>query len=163
MKYLSLLILAAVMTSCSNNIAFIDTSKVMKDYKGMVEAREAYQLKVDAWGAQIDSAQRKFQHELAAYQANAPKMSASKKEVAETRLQQMQQESLAMQKQIQAIAQEEETAVTQEVIEIMNGEIEEFAKEKGYDFILGANGTGSLIYATDSKEITEEVLEYLNR
>lgn len=37
-----------------------------------------------------------------------------------------------------------------------------FGKEKGYDVILGAVGNGSLIYASESLDITNEFIAYIN-
>lgn len=163
MKYIGLIVAVALFASCGNKLAYIDTNKVMDEYHGMVEARTAYQVKVDGWSAQIDSTQRKFQHELAAYQANISKMSVKERGENEAFLQQLQQEGVQFQKGIQEQAQIEEKKVTEAVIEAMNAQIEVYAKDKGYDFILGANGSGSLLYANDEKEITAEILEYLNK
>ena len=41
--------------------------------------------------------------------------------------------------------------------------IEAYGKEKGYTFILGANSGGSVLYGKESKEITKELTEYLNK
>ena len=44
----------------------------------------------------------------------------------------------------------------------INQYVEEFGKEKRYAIIFGANGQGNIMYAEDSKDITKEVLEYVN-
>lgn len=45
----------------------------------------------------------------------------------------------------------------------INQYIKDYGKEKGYDFILGAQGNGSLMFAVDSRDITKEVSEYCNK
>jgi outer membrane protein len=45
----------------------------------------------------------------------------------------------------------------------INEEIAAFAKEKGYDFVLGAAGNGSLMYAGENKNVTDEFVAYLNK
>ena len=40
--------------------------------------------------------------------------------------------------------------------------IKEYGKDKGYSFILGANDGGSVLYGKDNKDITEDVVKYLN-
>jgi outer membrane protein len=37
-----------------------------------------------------------------------------------------------------------------------------FAKEQGYTFMFAAMGDGALMYADDSKDVTEEFLKYIN-
>jgi outer membrane protein len=39
----------------------------------------------------------------------------------------------------------------------------EYGEEKGFDYIFGATGSGTLMYAKDSKDITEDVLKYINK
>jgi len=44
----------------------------------------------------------------------------------------------------------------------INQYVSDFSKEKGYDIVLGANGSGSLFYANDKLDITKDVMEYMN-
>ncbi|MGZ3884334.1 MAG: OmpH family outer membrane protein [Bacteroidia bacterium] len=44
----------------------------------------------------------------------------------------------------------------------INQYVADYGKENGYDVILGANGQGSLMYASESAEITTEILRYAN-
>lgn len=46
--------------------------------------------------------------------------------------------------------------------EEINTKIETFGNAKGYKYILGANGNGSIMYANDGDDITQELIEYLN-
>lgn len=45
----------------------------------------------------------------------------------------------------------------------INGYIAEYGKEHHYTFILGASGQGNLMYADENKEVTEDVLNYINK
>jgi outer membrane protein len=51
---------------------------------------------------------------------------------------------------------------TADIWQKINQYIATFGKEKGYDFIFGASGNGSLMYASDANNITEEVIIYVN-
>ncbi len=44
----------------------------------------------------------------------------------------------------------------------INQYIEDYGREQQYDFIHGATGNGSLMYAHEAKNITEEVIQYIN-
>jgi len=44
----------------------------------------------------------------------------------------------------------------------LNPYLVDFGKEKGYDFIIGANGTGNVLYANEDKNITDELIKYVN-
>ena len=45
----------------------------------------------------------------------------------------------------------------------INAKVTEYGKEKGIDFILGAKGDGTIMYANEAKEITKEIIEYINK
>lgn len=45
----------------------------------------------------------------------------------------------------------------------LNGYIKQFGDENGYDFIFGANGQGTIMYAKDIKNITKEVSSFVNK
>ncbi len=45
----------------------------------------------------------------------------------------------------------------------LNPYITDFGKEKGYTYIYGANGTGNVLYAAESEDVTGEVVKYVNK
>ncbi len=45
----------------------------------------------------------------------------------------------------------------------LNPYINDFGKEKGYSFIYGANGTGTMLYADEKYNITDELIKYVNQ
>ncbi len=44
----------------------------------------------------------------------------------------------------------------------LNEYTKQYGKEHGYEFILGANGQGVLMYADDTKNVTKELLQFAN-
>lgn len=44
----------------------------------------------------------------------------------------------------------------------INQKIIDFGKEKNYTYILGANGQGSIMYAKETEDITEDVMKFIN-
>jgi outer membrane protein len=49
-----------------------------------------------------------------------------------------------------------------EIIGQLNQYIRDYGKENGYTYIYGGDGTGSLLYAEDTRNITKEMLGYVN-
>lgn len=45
----------------------------------------------------------------------------------------------------------------------LNPYVADFGKEKGYSFIYGANGTGNVLYADESLNVTDELIKYVNK
>ena len=52
---------------------------------------------------------------------------------------------------------------TDEIWKQINQYIVEFGEQNKYDFIYGASGNGNLMYGSDAYNITDQVLEYINR
>lgn len=44
----------------------------------------------------------------------------------------------------------------------INQYVQDYGKENEYDYIFGADGTGTMMYASEGNDITEEVSEYVN-
>lgn len=44
----------------------------------------------------------------------------------------------------------------------LNPYISQYGKEKGYQYIYGANGTGNILYADKSEDITDQLIIYVN-
>lgn len=44
----------------------------------------------------------------------------------------------------------------------INGYVQEYGEENGYQFIFGANGDGSIMYAQEDGDITSEIISYIN-
>ena len=45
----------------------------------------------------------------------------------------------------------------------INQYVKEYGKDNHYDFILGATGNGTIMFANDKNDITKEVLTYINK
>lgn len=50
----------------------------------------------------------------------------------------------------------------QQIFSQISHYLQDYGKEQGYEYIFGNNGDGSLMYAMDSNNITEEVIKYIN-
>jgi Skp family chaperone for outer membrane proteins len=45
----------------------------------------------------------------------------------------------------------------------INAKIEKYGKMHELDFILGAKGDGTIMYASDAQDVTEEIIAYINQ
>lgn len=51
----------------------------------------------------------------------------------------------------------------QQVWKQLNQFVKDYGKQQAYDYLFGAEGSGSLMYAKDAHNITEEVTNYVNQ
>lgn len=63
---------------------------------------------------------------------------------------------------VDGVLKEVSTRYTEDIWNHINEAVSAFGKENGYDFVFGAAGDGSLMYADEVNDITEEVLDYMN-
>lgn len=61
------------------------------------------------------------------------------------------------------LEQELSDKYTADIWKEINKGVAAYGKAHGYDFVLGAAGDGSLMYANEAKNITTAVVEYLNK
>ena len=64
--------------------------------------------------------------------------------------------------EILAAEQSMNSEFTQEIWSRINQLLGEYSKDNGYDYVFGASGNGSLMYAGEYENITEEVIDYIN-
>ncbi|HZK64303.1 MAG TPA: OmpH family outer membrane protein [Puia sp.] len=50
----------------------------------------------------------------------------------------------------------------QEILTQLNQYVKDYGKENGYTYIFGNDGNGSLMYAKEGKDISKQVIEYIN-
>lgn len=51
---------------------------------------------------------------------------------------------------------------TDQIWKQLNQFIKEFGETSGYDFVLGTQGNGNIMYAKDQHDITEQVIKFIN-
>lgn len=159
---------AAILTSGYSifkqpKVAYIDTNVLLEKYNGMKEARKAYQVKADKWQSNLDTLKVEVEQRIKAYEADKNKLSSKERKLTEELITTKRDQYLKYQKAIGQQAQQEDQKLTEGVLNQTNAYLIEYGKEKGYTILFGANGSGTIVYGTDAVNITEEVLEGLNK
>ncbi|GGW57226.1 periplasmic chaperone for outer membrane proteins Skp [Winogradskyella epiphytica] len=161
---LSLMVLVAA-ASCQEQqkIAFVDNTKVVNEFNKKKDFEAKFKTKIEKFNKKADSLQQMIQVEAQAFQTRAAKIGQAKAEEEYNALvqkKQMQDYQLGSEeKALQTEGQAQIDSLVKEVKEF----IKDYGKTNGYTYILGANEAGSVLYGTDANDITEEVLESLNK
>jgi Skp family chaperone for outer membrane proteins len=121
-------------------LAFVYNQQVFDKFEGTLELKEklgqqqqAYKAILDSLSVLVQSGRKDLQP---VYENRARELSLKHKEVLDR--------------------------YTADIWTRINQEILIFGKDQGYDFVFGASGNGSLMYAADQKNVTAEFVEYLN-
>lgn len=163
MKNIVWAVLVLAFVSCKQEkIGFVDNVRLMEEYQEKIDIEADFKTKVDALAKKRDSISQTFQMEAQAFQEKAQKMSQQKAQEEYGQMQQkgqligqqLQQED----QQLQALGQTEMDSVVSKVKE----EIKAYGEANGFTYILGGGDGGSVLYGTDSNDLTDEIVKLLN-
>lgn len=136
----------------------------MKEYQGFKKAEEEMKTKSGKIAADFQQINMQFQKKVQDYQKKRSGMTTKQATEFEQQLMQEQQMIQQQQQMIQQQYQEEGNQIIDKVIEEIQSKIEVYAKKNGYDFILGTSRqTKSVIYGTEKSDLTEKLIEELNK
>lgn len=165
MKKISFLVITLItMASCqqSQKIGFVDNSKLVNEYQEKIDVEAKYKKQIDASNKRTDSLAKSFQAEYQDFQKKASSMPQDK---AQELYQQLGQKQQMLQQQIQ-MAEQQIASASQTEIDSLISKVRKFVKDYGkanqYDYILGSNDAGSVMYGKEGDDLTEELIKALN-
>tara|TARA_R110002051_G_scaffold2660_1_gene14297 strand:+ start:39028 stop:39561 length:534 start_codon:yes stop_codon:yes gene_type:complete len=147
----------------SSELVYVDVNKLLDGYKRTKIVRTEFEAKAKTLKSNVDSLVTGWQNELKDYEKNRSKYSKKELALKEELLGNKQQQISNYQQAITKQVQEEDKKSTQTVINDINGFVKEFGKRKGYKIIFGASGSGNIMYADETSDLTSIVLEGLNK
>ncbi len=147
----------------TSELVYVDVNKLLEGYKRTKVVRAEFEAKAKTLSANVDSLMADWQKELKAYERERAKMSKKELELKQQLLSNKQQQVNNYQQAIQKQIQEEDKKVTQTVINDINDYVTEYGKKHNYKIIFGASGSGNIMYADEATDLTEKVLEGLNK
>jgi outer membrane protein len=142
-------------------IAYVDNNEILSKYKGAKEAREKLEKESKSWESNIKILQLEMDSLSKIWQKDGQKWSKNMKQEKAKELQLKEQDLGRYTQAVQQKAAQRNKELMDPVIADLNKYIEEYAKDNGYDFVLGTM-TGNIVYADKTREITREVIKYVN-
>lgn len=132
-------------------------------YAGTKEAQKIYKDKYEVWEQEADSLDREFNAALEKYRADEKTLAEGQRKKRRKELELLQQSLTRYKSDLAEKAREEDRELTEAALGQINEFVEKYGKESGYDIILGINGTGNILHSTEYLDLTEDVIEALNR
>ena len=146
----------------SSEQVYVDVNKLLEGYERTAIERKAFEEKSNELKANLDSLVTDWQNELKTYEKERTALSKKELELKQQLLVTQQQQIENYQQAVQKQIREEDKKVTQTVINDINDYVKEYGAENGYTIILGASGSGNIMYAAEGTDLTDQVLEGLN-
>jgi len=160
---LAVILLSFFIFTKDQRVVYVDSNKLLNSYQGMVDARAAYQQKASAWKANIDTLANEVQQQIFKYEKESSKMTVKERQLSEELIRAKQKQFTDYQQATNTQAQQEDSKMTGEVVTQINAYLKKYGESNGYKIILAATEYGNLAYADEGLDITEAVLEGLNK
>ena len=164
MKKIAIVFLTIIsLTACQQQkIGIVDNGILINEYQERVDIEARLQTKINAFKKRTDSLRSAFELEIKEAELKARKMSQSAIQKLSQELQQKEQLlSQRVQFEQQQIAQESQS-LNDSVINKVKKFVQSYGKSNSYNFILGSNEAGSVLYGEAPSDLTQEILKSLN-
>lgn len=143
-------------------IAYLRTAELIYGYNGTKDAHASFKNQSDAWQSNIDTLRMQYQHCVAEYQETYNTLSELQRKEKQELIRKLETNFKNYSSVISEESKNKEKTMTETVLNQINSYVEEYAKKKGYDFVIGG-ANGNLVYGNKTYDITDEVLTALNK
>lgn len=163
-----LLIAALVITNIflfarTPRLAYVRSYELVEGFAGMREARASFDKKKSTLLSNVDSLRANYEQARTEYISMGHKYSPAERVEREKLLSQQQNHVMQYQEVIELRLRDEDASMTEAVLGQINSFVEEYASDKGFDVVMGTTRSGSLLYGSKALDITDELLEKLNK
>ena len=143
-------------------IAYVDSTRLLDDYQGMVEARRTYAQQRQEWQSNLDTLRQETRRGIVAYQQQRAQLSPAQRQARETALRGKQQQLLEYQRVVGEQDGVVQQQITQPIVDSTNAFVRRYGKAQHYDLVLLTADGDNVAYAKDGLDITVPVLKELN-
>lgn len=148
----------------SGRIAYVDIDTLEANYEYLKSKKEEFVKKQEAMKGELERSAQQMQNDVANIQrkAQAGTMTQAEYQAAEKRVMQMQQSLQAREAALTKQLMSEQEQFNKDLETRLDEFLEDFNKDKHYDYILSYSRSGSIMYADKSLNITNEVIKGMN-
>jgi len=145
------------------NIAYVSTDSVINKYEYFKLKSDEITEKGKRFETELQSRAQGFEREVANFQQSANNMTQNQALAKQDELVKKEQNLMTYRNNIMQELSADEANLYNEVYEEIQTFMETFAKENGYSMILSKTRGGAVWYANESIDVTEAVIEGLNK
>lgn len=137
---------------------FVVSSKLYQEFTMKKELEDNLMAKQTAWNNELDSLKIQLEFKAQTYKSlgeeNIPMLQE---------LQMLDRQLTQKTQQYEELNQQETQRALEQIWNQLNTYIEAYGEANGYEYIYGANGDGAIMYADAEHELTDEIIEYVNK
>ncbi|GAA4272081.1 hypothetical protein GCM10022258_13750 [Aquimarina gracilis] len=144
-------------------IAVVNAQLVLEKYDGFKEAQDLYEIKTKEMSETFEKQKRAYESKSNELEIIKKKLSKSELEVKKGELEILRAKTAQLGKAIENKAKVQEEELLQGVYNKVNDYVKRYAEANNIDLIEGVTGSGNILYASDRIDITEIIIEGLNK
>jgi outer membrane protein len=151
--------------SSAQGIAYINIDSVIFKFDMFLDRRNDLMSKQKSAEAELNSKGTQYQKDVKDYQDKANKglITRATATQIEQSLGQQQQELVSLRDKLQSNLVDEEQVMNRQILEYITKFLEENKADYNYQYILGKSFGSVVLYSDDSQDITQKVLDAINK
>ena len=163
LSFVGVIALTIYVLTIPQKLVYVDSAKLVNEYKGMHDARAVYQKKSASWKANIDTLTNEVQQQIMSYENERAKLSIKERQLSEELIRTKQKQLIEYQQAINTQAKQEDEKMTSDVVNQINSFLKKYGESNGYKIVMAATEYGNIAYADEGLDITDDVLIGLNK
>ena len=145
------------------SIVFLNSDSLLDNYTFLKVKTEGLEARHKKITSELESEGMRLQNDAENYRQRGAMMTEAERQKTEQQLVMRQQQLVQKEKSMMSKLDEEKDAINEQLYKNLTGFLKDYNKEKNYQFILGYQKGGGILLANDSLDITQVVLEGLNK
>lgn len=157
-------LISIFMVSCNHEkTAYVNNTELIQSYTKMKEAKSEFERRNEELTKELDSIALNFQKQIKVYQQKMSGMTKIEKEIEEERLIKLREKIEERQQQKSRKLEQESQDAADALVKEVKKKVERYGEENDYTYIFGSNESANILYAKRGKDITLEMIEYINQ
>ncbi len=154
---------STLMSMPSQGSAYVNGDSLLENYDYFKNAKKEFEAKTLRTEKEIEAKRSVLELEFTNYQKMASSMSPEQRARTEESLMRKEQDLRMFSENAASKLQEDQNKFNEQLFDKVSKYLKEHTKEKSYKIVFNFTKGSGILYANDSLDITEEVLEGLNK
>lgn len=148
----------------SVRIAYVNIDSLEANYTYLKAKKEEFMQRQQSMNAELERSFRQYETDRDNFQrkVQAGTISQAEGEATMKRLGQMEQSLYARKESMAQTLLKEQDEFNQNLQDQLEAYLEDYNKEKGYDYILSYSRSGSILYKNKALDITDDIIKGMN-
>lgn len=144
-------------------IVYVQVDTLLNNYEFFKDARKEFENKRYQMEADLNNKGKSLENEIAFFQQKAPTLTQEQGRSIEAQLMKKQQDFVQYRERAAQQLAKEEADKNEELYNYIHDYIEKYNKENKYEFVMGYTRGGGILFADSSLNVTQKVLDGLNK